>query len=206
VTSDVAVIVPGVIGSICLIAVCVVYLRRQSLRLDGALLAVCGLALLGLAYWQAMSLPRVAPDLAGRLDAISEALSRLEGQIAHIADDQARLTADGFASNQDAQGGEPGDASTSQSLEIEVLGGVSDQELVEIVGWIRQVRSEHRSARILIEPVIPLGSADPAGQRKRLMNEAGRVIDHVFDELNQRVDIANLVSEDVPGPRLRLGF
>jgi hypothetical protein len=38
------------------------------------------------------------------------------------------------------------------------------------------------------------------------MDEVGRVIDHVFEQLHQRVDIATLVSEQVPGPRLRLVF
>jgi hypothetical protein len=38
------------------------------------------------------------------------------------------------------------------------------------------------------------------------MDEVGRVIDHVFAQLHQRVDISSLVAESVPGPRLRLAF
>jgi len=89
-------------------------------------------------------------------------------------------------------------------LEIDALGGVSEEELTAIVDWIRQVHGVNRSARILVEPVLPLDSVDPDSQRRHLINEAGRVIDHVFEELNQKVDISTLVSEPVPGPRLRL--
>lgn len=91
----------------------------------------------------------------------------------------------------------------SSSLEIEVLGGVSGDELAAIVAWVRGVRAENRSSRIVVEPIMPLDSIDPEGQRRRLMDEAGRVIDYVFEELDQRVDIVTLVSEPVPGPRLR---
>lgn len=211
---DLAVIAPVVIGSLCLIAVCSVYVRSQSFRLDGALLAACGVALLGLSYWQAADSGE--EDLALRLDA----LALLEGRIAEIADNQARL-AEVIAAAEESPSEPPVEApsateeitvapvaaeSLAQVLEIEVLGGVSGDELAAIVEWVRAVRAEHRSSRIVVEPIMPLESADPGGQRRLLMNEAGRVIDHVFDELNQRVDIASLVSESVPGPRLRLAY
>jgi hypothetical protein len=213
---DLAVIAPVVMGSFCLLAVCAVYLRSQSFRLDGALLALCGVVLLAISYWQ-VGKDRGEQDLARRLDA----LALLEGSIAEIAADQARLAAVVAAQAPPAAGrianGAPGASpavapgapsavasSAPQVLEIEVLGGVSGEELDAIVAWIRQVYATDRSSHIVVEPVMPLTSADPAGQRKRLMDEAGRVIDHVFEELNQRVDIVTLVSEPVPGPRLRL--
>lgn len=208
---DLAVVAPIVIGSLCLLTVCAVYLRSQIFRLDGALLAVCGVVLLALSYWQAGK-DRAELDLARRLDA----LALLEGRIAEVADDQARLAAmvaapESSAAGQIAEvapGAGPAMASSppSRVLEIEVLGGVSGEELAAIVTWIRQIHATDRSARIVVEPVMPLTSADPAGQRRRLMDEVGRVIDHVYEELNQRVDIVTLVSEPVPGPRLRLAL
>jgi len=206
---DLAVIAPVVIGSLCLLTVCAVYVRSRSFRLDGALLALCGVVLLALSYWQA-GRDGAERDLAGRLDA----LALLEGRIAEIADDQARLAAlvagppgaDQIAEIAPAAPPAMASRSPSRVLEIEVLGGVSGDELAAIVTWIRQVHAADRTARIVVEPVMPLASADPAGQRRRLMDEAGRVIDHVFEELNQRVDIVTLVSESVPGPRLRLAL
>lgn len=206
---DLAVIAPVVMGSFCLLAVCAVYLRSQSFRLDGALLALCGVVLLAISYWQ-VGKDQGEQDLARRLDA----LALLEGSVADIADDQARLATTVAALERPAAsqiaklapGAPPPVASSapSQVLEIEVLGGVSGEELDAIVTWIRQTYATDRSSHIVVEPVMPLTSADPAGQRRRLMNEAGRVIDHIFEELNQRVDIVTLVSEPVPGPRLRL--
>jgi hypothetical protein len=197
--SDLAIIVPGVLGSICLLVVCVVYVRSQRLQLDGTLLALCGVALLGLAVWQVTARDRALPDLLAQIDA------RLEA----IAQRQAELAAPGAAAAPPAPSVAPGSgqpAVDASVLEIEVLGGVSDDELAAIIAWIRRVKREHRTSAIFVEPVIPLGSTDPAGQRQRLMSEAGRVIDHVYVQLNQRIDIASLVSEDVPGLRLRLGF
>jgi hypothetical protein len=207
---DLALIAPIVIGSLCLLAVCGVYLRSHSFKLDGALLAVCGVGLLGFAFWQVGD-DRHAADLARRL----EALALLEGRIAEIADQQTRL-ADAMLGPRGAASptiagvtpaaGPAARAPRSDVLEIEVLGGVSSDELATIVGWIREAHATHRSSRIVVEPVMPLASADPDGQRRRLMNEVGRVIDHVFDKLNQKVDIATLVAEPVPGPRLRLAL
>jgi len=213
--------VPGALGALCLLVVCAVYWRQQRLRIGGALLALCGLALLGLASWQLGADDRGVPDLAGRLDAISEALPRLEAQIAQVVEGQADLVAMLEASNaapdavnlpeqgtlpeQSVQPTQEADE-PALTLEIEVLGGVSDEELATIIAWIQEVRTDHRSSTIYVEPVMPLDSADPGGQRRRLMDEAGRVIDHVFEALNQRIDILGLVSEPVPGPRLRLGL
>jgi hypothetical protein len=58
-------------------------------------------------------------------------------------------------------------ASSSAMLEIEVLGGVTDADLAAIVAWIREVKAEHRSSRISIEPVMPLASAVSFAVRTR---------------------------------------
>jgi hypothetical protein len=217
-----AVAVPGVLGTVCLLVVCAVYWRRQSLRLEGALLSLCGLALLGLSYWQADAQDRAVPDLARRLDAIAVALGRLEAQVAQVIQRQAELAVAG--ASDPGQGQETFRANSAQAvqqqaveqdndapappiLEIEVQGrGLSDADLAAIVAWMERIKAEHRASRISIEPVMPLESADPGGERAQLMNEAGRVIDHVFAAIGQRVDISSLVAEDVPGPRLRLGL
>jgi hypothetical protein len=81
-------------------------------------------------------------------------------------------------------------ASSSAMLEIEVLGGVTDADLAAIVARIRKVKAEHRSSRISIEPIMPLASADPGSRRTSLIGEAGRVIDHVFVAIRQRIDIS----------------
>ena len=200
----------------CLLAVCAVYLRKQSLGWGGALLSLCGLALLGFAYWQAGAAERAAPDLASRLDAIGAALARLEAQLDEVVERQAELaaaldspaplptaTSQGESATVHAQ---DGDAPASPTFELEVRGGLTDAELAAILAWVREIKAEHRSARISIVPVLPLQSADPDGARARLMGAAGQVIDHVFAALSQRVDIGSLVSEDVPAPTLRLGF
>jgi hypothetical protein len=219
--NDLATLVSGALGALCLLVVCTVYWRQQRLRIGGALLALCGLALLGLASRPLGAEDRAVPDLAACLDVIGEALPRLEAQVARLVQQQADLVAMLEASNT-----APGDANLPEqgaipeqgtsatqhvdepalTLEIEVLGGVSDEELATIITWIQEVRADHRSSTIYVEPVMPLDSADPGGQRRRLMDEAGRVIDQVFAALNQRIDIVGLVSEPVPGPRLRLGL
>lgn len=212
---DVAVVVPGVLGALCLLVVCAVYLRSESFGLGGALLSLCGLALLGLSYWQVGAPDRGAPDLARRLDAIGAALGRLEAQIDQIIEQQAELAGAVASAPPDAAtsraesaqaGQQDDDAPASPILEIEVQAGVSEANLAAIVAWIQEVKAERRTSRISIEPVMPLQSADPDGQRARLMSEAGRVIDHVFAALRQRVDIGILVSEDVSEPALRLGL
>jgi hypothetical protein len=220
---DLAVIVPGALGALCVVVVCAVYWRKQGFGQGGALLSLCGLALLGLAYWQAGAQDRAMdaqdramPDLARRLDAIAAAMARLEAQVARIIERRAEPAAAGTSGATPGEdtsraesapaGGQDDDAPASAVLEIEVEGGVSDAKLAAIVAWIEQVKAEHRTSRISIEPVMPLQSADPDGQRATLMSEAGRVIDHVFAALRQRVDIGRLVLEDVPGPRLRLGL
>jgi hypothetical protein len=250
---DLAVMLSAGLGAACLLAVCAVYLRKQSLGWGGALLSLCGLALLGLSYWQAGASDRTAPVLVTRLNAVSAALGRLETQVAGMVERQAgaearaasdlalRLGTIGAALgrleaqmaqivNQQAEHAVAASTSSagrddaklrtesaqrtvqhdhalpSNRLEIGVVGGVTDAELAEIVAWIRKVKAEHRSSRISIEPVMPLQSADPGGERTRLIGEAGRVIDHVFAAISQRVDIGSLVSEDVPEPILRLRF
>jgi hypothetical protein len=195
------------------------------------LLSLCGLALLGVSYWQAGAPDRAGSDLSRRLDAIAAALARLEAQIAEIDERQAGLAVAQRASSADpdaatspagtapadrqaatspaetaSAAGQDDDAPLSPILEIEIVSGVSEAELAAIVAWVREIKAEHRSSRISIEPVMPLQSTDSDGQRTRLMSEAGRVIDHVFAALRQRVDIGGLVSEDVPEPRLRLGL
>jgi outer membrane protein OmpA-like peptidoglycan-associated protein len=125
--------------------------------------------------------------------------------------DSLEIGAIGGVSN-DARQAEPQTAAgvpdtlPPDSLEIEAIGGVSDKELGAIVSWIQEIKSERPASVILIEPVMPHESTDLAGQRKRLMNEVGRVMDHVFDEMSQRIGITKLSSENVPGPRLRLHF
>jgi hypothetical protein len=211
-----AAVVPGVLGTLCLFVVCAIYWRERRLRLDGALLSLCGVVLLALSYWQAEAQHRAVPDLARRLDAIDLALGRLEAQVAQVRERQAELAiADPPSAAPDegtpqADSAPPvqqdDDAPAPLILEIEVREGVTEAELAAIVSWMEKVRAEHRAPRITIEPVMPLQSADPGGQRARLMNEAGRVIDHVFAAIGQRVDIIGLVAEDVPAPRLRLGL
>jgi hypothetical protein len=222
---DLAIVVPGMLGTLCLLEACAVYLRRQGFGQGGALLSLCGLALLGVSYWQAGAPDRAGPDLSRRLDAIAAALARLEAQIAEIDERQAELAVAQRASSADpdaatspagtapatspaetaSAAGQDDDAPLSPILEIEIVSGVSEAELAAIVAWVREIKAEHWSSRISIEPVMPLRSTDSDGQRTRLMTEAGRVIDHVFVVLRQRVDIGSLVSEDVPKPRLRLG-
>ncbi len=214
---DLAVIAPVVMGSFCLLAVCAVYLRSQSFRLDGALLALCGVVLLGFPTGRSAR-TGATQDLARRLDA----LALLEGSIAEIAADQARLAE--VVAAPGAAGRGPDRRSGAGCVTSRGAGRA-------VTPWHRPRRRSWRSrfwvacparswtpswpgsakstpptgpSHIVVEPVMPLTSADPAGQRKRLMDEAGRVIDHVFEELNQRVDIVTLVSEPVPGPRLRL--
>jgi len=171
--------------------------------------------LLGLPYAQGVAEERTVPGVSGQLEEITDTLRRLEAQIARVIEEQARLAAAVAALNAQAGASPAAQAAPSVSvpasraplppiLEIEVLGGVSGEELAAIVDWVRRVHATSRSSRIVVEPVMPLDSADPVGQRRRLMDEAGRVIDHVFEELNRRVDIVTLVSESVPGPRLRL--
>jgi hypothetical protein len=173
--------------------------------------------LLSLPYAQGVAEERNAPALSGQLEEISATLRRLEAQMAQVLEEQARLAAAVAALSAQAGAspaaravpsvsGPASRASLPQVLEIEVLGGVSGDELAAIVSWVRRVHATHRSSRIVVEPVMPLDSADPAGQRRRLMDEVGRVIDHVFAQLHQRVDISSLVAESVPGPRLRLAF
>jgi len=212
-----AIVVPGVLGTLCLLVVCTVYLRKQGFGQGGALLSLCGLALLGVSYWQAGAPDRAGPDLSTRLDAIAAALARLEEEIRQIGERQAELAVAQRASSADpdaatspaetaSASGQDDDAPASPILEIKIVSGVSEAELAAIVAWVQEIKAEHRSSRISIEPVMPLQSTDSEGQRTRLMSEAGRVIDHVFAALRQRVDIGSLVSEDVPEPRLRLGF
>jgi hypothetical protein len=55
VTTNLGFIVSVVIGDICLLTVCSVYLRKQSFKLDGLLLSICGVVLLGMVNWQARS-------------------------------------------------------------------------------------------------------------------------------------------------------
>jgi hypothetical protein len=214
---DLAIVVPGMLGTLCLLVVCAVYLRRQGFGQGGTLLSLCGLALLGMSYWQAGAPDRAGPDQSTRLDAIAAALARLEAQIAEIDERQAELAVAERASSVEPDAptsqvegapaaGQDDDAPAPPILEIEVVGGVSEAALAAIVAWVQEIKAEHRSSRISIEPVMPLQSTDSEGQRTRLMSEAGRVIDHVFAALRQRVDIGSLVSEDVPEPRLRLGF
>jgi hypothetical protein len=219
---DLAVVVPGVLGAVCMLVVCAVFLGRRRLGPGGALLSLCGLTLLGLAYWQVVAPGPAAPDLARRLDEIGASLARLEAQIAEIGARQTEPAAAGIPrSDTDTTppaGGQDDVASAAPAvqedaaavgapvLEIEVRGSLSQAELASIVAWIEEVKAERPSARVAIAPVMPLQSADPAGGRAMLMSEAGRVIDHVFVALRQRVDIGSLVSEDVPAPRLRLAL
>jgi len=175
----------------------------EQVRLDAAVALLNEQARLAAAVEQA------------RLDAAVAALNQQAQLTAAIARTQLDVSQAGSIARPPARtepvgaatGGEREVAAPLPSvLEIEVLGGVSDEELATVVAWIEQVHARHRSSRIAVEPVMPLTSADPAGQRKRLMEEAGQIIDYVFDELNQRVDITPLVSRRVPGPRLRLMF
>jgi hypothetical protein len=216
VTTNLGFIVPVAIGSICLLAVCSVYFWKQSFKLDGLLLSICGVVLLSLSTWQARSGDQALSDLTRQLGEIRDAWSGLEAQIAQIAKNQRQLTTllsalkETHASAFKAHQAEPQTAAavpdmpSSDSLEIEALGGVSGKELDAIVSWIQDIKSERPTSVILIEPVMPHESADSDGQRKRLMNEAGRVMDHVFDAIGQRIEVTRLSSDNVPGPILRL--
>jgi hypothetical protein len=218
VTTNLSFIVPVAIGSICLLTVCSVYLWKQSFKLDGLLLSVCGVVLLGLSNWQGRSGDQALSDPSRQLDEISDAWAGLEAQIAQFAENQRQLAAlvgalkETHASAFTARQAVPQTAADvpdtlpPDSLEIEAIGGVTNEELDAIASWIQEIKSERPASVILIEPVMPHESADLDGQRKRLMNEAGRVMDHVFDEISQRIEVARLSSENVPGPRLRLRF
>jgi hypothetical protein len=218
VTTNLGFIVPGVIGSICLLTVCGVYLWKQSFKLGGLLLSICGIALLGLSNWQARSGEQALSDLTGQLAEISGRWAGLETQMAQIAENQTRLAAlvgalqEPQASAFTARQAEPQTAAgvpdtlPPDSLEVEAIGGVSNEELDAVVSWIQDTKSERPRSVILIEPVMPHESADPDGQRKRLMSEAGRVMDHVFDEIGQKIEVARLSSDNVSGPQLRLRF
>jgi hypothetical protein len=218
VTTNLGFIVPGVIGSICLLTVCGVYLWKQSFKLGGLLLSICGVVLLGLSNWQAQSGEQALSDLTQDLGEFGDAWAGLEAQIAQIAKNQGQLAAllgalnethaSAFLAHQaepQAAAGIP-DALPPDSLEIEPIGGVSNEELDTIVSWIQDTKSERPGSVILIEPVMPHESADLDGQRKRLMNEAGHVMDYVFDEIGQKIEVARLSSGNVSGPKLRLRF
>jgi outer membrane protein OmpA-like peptidoglycan-associated protein len=215
-TTTLGFVVPGVIGTICLLTVCSVYLWKQSFKLDGLLLSICGVVLLGLSTWQVRSGEQALSDLPRQLGEIRDTWAGLEAQIAEIAKNQRQLTTllgalkEAHASASKARQAEPQTAADvpealpPDSLEIEAIGGVSGEELDAIVSWIQDIKSERPTSVILIEPVMPHESADSDGQRKKLMNEAGRVMDHVFDAIGQRIEVTRLSSDNVPGPRLRL--
>ncbi|MEM7026340.1 MAG: hypothetical protein AAF637_27745, partial [Pseudomonadota bacterium] len=208
---DLMVLLPSIIGSICLLAVCVVFVRSRRFGFDGALLAVCGAALLALPLLQSAE-ERAVQKTASRLDRINDTLPKLEERMALLSVGRRTLgdlpgdTRAAAADVLTSAAGIGGPNAVTPTWEIEVLGGVSGDELADALEWIRKVKAERRTAVIRVEPVMPVGAADPDGQRRRLVDAAGEVIDHVYEEMNQRVDIARLVEEDVPGPRLRLGF
>jgi hypothetical protein len=218
VSGNLGIIVPGLTGSICLLTVCGVYLWKQSFKLGGLLLSICGVVLLGLSDWQARSGEQVVSDLALQLGETRDAWTGMEAQFAQIAENQEQLAVLLAALNKrraseltEDQGKPPAavgvpDTLPPDSLEVEAIGGVSKDELDAVVAWIQEIGSERPGSVILIEPVMPRESADLDEQRKRLMNEAGRVMDHVFDEIGQRIEVARLSSDNVPGPRLRLRF
>jgi outer membrane protein OmpA-like peptidoglycan-associated protein len=237
-------IIPAAIGSICLLTVCGVYLWKQSFRLPGLVLAVCGVVLLGASIWQPRTDDQTLPDLARLFGEIRDASTGRHAQLAEIIKNQAELAAllRGFeetrvptspapepelqtaaseaaslraseetgTSTSPAPEPEPqaaaSDAATPRpdSLEVEAAGGVSKEALDAVLSWVRDTKPEHPASVILIEPVVPDEGADLDGQRRRLMNDAGRVIDHVFKETRQKVQVARLVSDDVPEPLLRL--
>ena len=122
-----------------------------------------------------------------QLGEIRDAGRGWEAQIAQIAKNQRQLTTSLLSALKETQASafkahqaEPQTAAavpdmpSSDSLEIEAL-GASGKELDAIVSWIQDIKSERPTSVILIEPVMPHEGADLDGQRKRLMNEAGRV-------------------------------
>jgi hypothetical protein len=216
VTTSLGFIVPVVIGSICLLTVCGVYLWKQSFKLEGLLLSISGVFLLWLSNSQPQSDEQAMSDLTRLFGEIREAWTGQEAQIAQIIRNQEQLVAllgafnETHASTLTAHEAEPQTAAgvpatpPPDSLTIEAVGGVSNEELDTIVSWIQETKSERPASVILIEPIMPHESADLDGQRRRLMNEAGRVMDHVFEEISQTIEVTRLASDTVPGPMLRL--
>lgn len=216
-TNSLELIVPAVIGGICLLTVCGVYLWKQSFNLGGMFLSVSGVVLLGLSNWEPQS-DEALSDLIPLLGEIRAARTGQEAQLGQIIRNQEQMAAllggldQTHASTLRAPEAETETAAGDPerlppgSLEIEALGGISNGELDAIVAWVKDVKSEHPASVLFIDPVMPHASYDLDGQRRRLMNEAGRVIDHVFKEMRRTIGVASLRSENVPGPLLRLRF